>query len=248
MSQDRIALFKKWATLDEKRETLYGTKVYQMLNSFKTTHYTVNKNYQELSSAINSYEVNTKLWDNEKQEERILFFRELSRLLHNYLTSTYTLISQGKEISKNKKYKKLELFYNKKIGSLQSDDSYNFSRCLRHITQHYELLALVFHFSRIGIEMGKPAKQSIILDNKSLLDRKEGLHPKPEREGFTRYINNHDKIDLKIVLNQYQSLLDNFFEEFRLKTRDLYAKELKEYYIISEEIDRVRLELSSKNT
>lgn len=244
MSQDRIAIFEKWATLDKKRETLYGTKVSQILNSFRTTYYTVNKNYQELSSAINSYEANTKLWDNEKLEERKLFFTELSRLLHNYLASTYTLISQGEKISK--KYEKIMIFYDNKIDSLKSDDSYNFSRCLRHITQHYELLGLVAHFSRIGIEVGKPAKQSIILEKKSLLDRKDELHPKPEREGFIKYINNHDEIDLKFVLNQYQSLLDNFFEQFHLKTRELYAKELEEYYMISEEIDRLQLELSSK--
>ena len=244
MSQDRIAIFEKWATLIEKRETLYGTKVSQMLNSFRTTHYTVNKNYQELSSAINSYEANTKLWDNEKREERILFFMELSRLLHNYLASTYTLISQGEKISE--KHEKIRIFYNNEIASLRSDDSYNFSRCLRHITQHFELLDLVAHFSRIGIEIGQPAKQSIILEKKSLLDRKDELFRNPEREGFVRYIDNHAEIDLKFVLNQYQSLLDNFFEQFRLKTRELYAKELEEYSVISEEIVRLQLELSSK--
>jgi hypothetical protein len=243
MSQDRI--FDKLATLDKKRETLYGTNVSQMLNSFRTTHYTVNKNYQELSSAINSYEANTKLWDNEKREERILFFMELSRLLHNYLASTYTLISQGEKISE--KYEKIRFFYNNKIDSLRSDDSYNFSRCLRHITQHHELLALVARFSRIGIEIGKPAKQSIILEKKSLLDKKDELYHTPEREGFIRYINNHDEIDLKFVLTQYQLLLDNFFEQIHLKTRELYAKELEEYYMISKEIDRLQLELFSKN-
>lgn len=247
MSQDRHALFAKWMELDEKRETLEGTKISQMLNNFKNTHCTVSKNYQELSSVITDYEANTKFWKSEKLEEmKLALYEELSKLLHNYLASTYTLISQGKEISE--KFKKLKSFYKNKIDSLWSDDSYDFSRCLRHITQHHESLTLFFHFSRIGIEIGKPAKQSITLDNKRLLEKKDELYPKPEREGFIRYINNHDMIDLKIVLNQYQSLLDNFFEEFQLKIRKVYAKEFEEYYVIREEIDRVRLKLSSKNT
>jgi phage baseplate assembly protein W len=78
VNQKRIAIFQKWAALDEKMRGLYGTKVSQMLNSFRTSNYTVNKNYQELSTAINSYEANTKILNPEKQEERMLFFREFS--------------------------------------------------------------------------------------------------------------------------------------------------------------------------
>ena len=247
-----MQILEKWAELDEKMRGLYGTKVSQMLNSFRTTHYTVNKTYQELFTAINSYEVNTKIWNPEKQEERMLFFREFSRLLHNYLSSTYTLIQQAKELSEE--YEKVREFYKIKIAFLHNDNSYNFGRCLRHITQHFELLELVARFSRIGIEIGQPAKQSIILEKK-LLDDKKGndkkgeskLHPPVEREGFIKYLDEHDEIDLKIVLNQYQSLLDNFFEQFNLKTRELYAKDIEEYDEVNNEIQQLQLELRNTN-
>ncbi len=241
MSQNRrLQILEKLALLDEKKGTLYGTKVSQMLNNFRNTHYAVNKNYQELSTAINSYEANTTFLIN-IMKERVLFFAELSRLLHNYLASTYTLIAQGKKLSE--RYERISDFYKTKIGSLQSDDSYNFSRCLRHLTQHYELLDLVAHFSRMGI--GQPFRQSILLTKESLLERKEELYPILEREGFVRYIENHNEIDLKLALNQYQSLVDNFFEQFQIKTRELYSKELKENEEVDNEIQQLTLELEN---
>ena len=77
----------------------------------------------------------------------MLFFREFSRLLHNYLSSTYTLIQQVKELSEE--YEKVREFHKIKIAFLHNDNSHNFSRCLRHITQHFELLEFVARFSRI---------------------------------------------------------------------------------------------------
>jgi hypothetical protein len=241
VNQKRIAIFETWANLDGKKKGLYGYKVSQMLDSFGTTYYIVNKNYQELSLALNSYEAKTKFWEPERQEERFLFFKEFSRLLHNYLSSTYTLIKQSYKISKE--HKKSVRFYEKKIASLHKEDSYNFSMCLRHITQHFELLELEAHFSRRGIEIGQPFKRSIILGKDSLLERKYDLKEGVERDGFIKYVDSLDNIDLKIVLSEYQLLLVNFFEQFNLKTRELYASELKEYEAVDKEIQQLQLEL-----
>jgi len=238
VNQKRIAIFQKWAALDEKMRGLYGYKVSEMLNSFGITQYIVNKNYQELSLAFNSYEAKTKFWELEKQEERFLFFKEFSRLLHNYLSCTYSLITQSYGISEE--HKESLLFYEKKIASLHKEDSYNFSRCLRHITQHFELVELMEQLSRRGIEIGQPIKRSIILRKESLVDVGKELLDDKERKGFERYINTHDEIDLKLVLNQYQSLIDNFFEEFNLKTRKVFEKELEAHDAVYNEIEKLR--------
>ena len=73
------------------------------------------------------------------------------------------------------------------------------------------------------------------------------LRPPVEREGFKKYLDEHNEIDLKIVVNQYQSLLDNFFEQFNLKTRELYAKDIEEYDAVNNEIQQLQLELRNIN-
>jgi hypothetical protein len=240
MSQDRIAIFEKWATLDEKRETLYGTKVYRMLSNFKSTHYAVSKNYRELSIVIANYEGNSTFWSTLTRKDRILFFRELSRLLHNYLSSTFTLIQHNMELRNN--FGRISADYKSKIDALQSNDCYNFTRGLRNITQHIELPILLGHFSREKIN--HPIKQSIILEKQSLLLREKDIRSASERKGFGRYIRANKEIDLKLALNQYQCLLKDFYNWFYYRFDQLYAKELGEFATIEKEINKLQSELS----
>jgi hypothetical protein len=105
---------------------------------------------------------------------------------------------------------------------------------------------LVLSFSREGVERGKPAKQNVTLRKKKLLESGKGLHS-PERKGFERYINNNSDIDVKRVTAQYQDLLQNFYQDFDSRLRELYVTDLKEYKAIEEEIRKVRTELFSTN-
>lgn len=82
MSKEQI---QRLVALAEKRENLQGMKIYRMLMNLVTTNYAVNRNYQELSKAIPSYEGNIAIWDIKKRNELHQFLREISRLLHNYL-------------------------------------------------------------------------------------------------------------------------------------------------------------------
>jgi hypothetical protein len=239
VNQKRIAIFEKWATLDEKLETLYGTKIYRMLSNFKGTYYAVSKNYRELSIAIAKYEGNSTFWSTLTHKDRILFFRELSRLLHNYLSSTFTLIQHNMEL--RNKCDRISVEYKSKIDALQSNDCYNFIRGLRNITQHIELPSLLGHFSREKIN--HPTIQSIILGKQSLLLREKDICSRSEREGFGRYIRAEKEIDLKIALNQYQCLLKDFYNWFYHRFDQLYSKELKEYDAVDNEIQQLQLEL-----
>jgi hypothetical protein len=241
MSQDRIAIFEKWATLDEMRETLYGTKVCQMLSSFRSTHYAVNKNYQELSLVIARYESDQTFWSTLKRNDRIVFFREFSRLLHNYLSSAFSLICHNMRFRNN--YPRISEEYKQKLDDLLKNDCCPFMRGLRNITQHIELPDLVAHFSREGIN--QPVKQSIVLKKENLLLRGKDF-PHAIRDGFERYIRANKEIDLKIALSRYQCLLEDFHNWFYHRIKQLYARELKEYATISKEIRKLQLELSPK--
>ncbi len=243
-NERRIRIFEKWVELDDKKEAFYGTKVARMLDGFKVTYYAVNKNYQDLLSAFNSYETNPKFLDGIEITESTMFFNELSRLILNYLSSTYSLLKQGEESSKTEKFEVANSFYSSKMHFLHSNNCFCFCQCLRHIVQHFEQLVLMEHYSRSGVEMGKPPKQSISLRKKDLLELQGNLRPKVEREGFVRYIEYNTDIDLKSTISQYQDLITGFYLEFDNKMRELYASDLKELESISEEIRKVRMELS----
>jgi hypothetical protein len=47
---------KKYIELLDAREKLEGTRIFRMLLNLATSQYAVNRNYQELSSAINKCE------------------------------------------------------------------------------------------------------------------------------------------------------------------------------------------------
>ena len=163
-------------------------------------------------------------------------------MLHNYLASTYTLIEHGKKVPKS--HHRISRDYEEKIITLEADDCYGFCRSLRHITQHQELLELITYFSRVGIPSGEPAKHSIILRQETLKDYH--IIRKTDRESFRRYISNHDQLDLKIALNQYENILEKFYAWFNCKIEELYENELREYSTINTEIKKIQEELAKK--
>jgi hypothetical protein len=242
-NERRIKIFEKWAELDDKKEALHGIKVARMLDGFKVTYYAVNKNYHDLLSALNGYESNPKFLDDKEVTKRSLFFNDLSRLILNYLSSTYSLLQQAEKSTRKGKFEKAKDYYSVKKRCLQSNACFSFCMCLRHIAQHFEQIVLMEHFSREGIEVGKPPKQNITLRKKELL-LQDTLYPQIEREGFENYINSSKNIDLKCAIEEYQKLINNFYQGFADKMRELYISDLQEYEAVNEEIHKLREQLN----
>ena len=94
---------KKFVELFEKREKLKGTKITRTLRNLSTSQYAVNKNYEELHAAITSYECNMEIWDVKNRAQFEAFLWELSRLVQNYVLSTYTLIEHNRRFCEEAK-------------------------------------------------------------------------------------------------------------------------------------------------
>jgi hypothetical protein len=227
--------------LVQKREQLEGTRIFGMLLNLDTSHYAVSKNYQELSSAFAFYEGNLEIWDVKKRQKLDFFLRELSRLLHNYLSSTFSLIRHNVKLCNELDSVELNQEYSKAIKALELNDCYWFVKDLRNSAQHVGLpiLSAQLSFSR---NQGNPeVKHRILLDKEILLNWKEW------KKGSKNYINSHKEIDLKLVINEYQLLVRNFYVWFNKTIVQRFSKQLQEFAEIDREICKLSHELFNKS-
>lgn len=212
-----------------------------MLFHLSGSHYAVSKNYEELISKFTFYEGNIEIWDVKKRQELNFFLRELSRLLLNYLSSTFSLIRHYANVRDKLSCSEINKNYSKEVIVLDSNDCCWFVKDLRKVAQHEGLpvLSAQFSFSRLK---GTPEfKQRILLDKNALLESKD------LKQGSKRYINSQKEIDLKSVINEYQKLVDNFFIWFNAEVNRIYFKQLQEFGEIDREIGDANRELFNKS-
>lgn len=237
MSEENV---KKLGTLVEKREELEGTKIFRMLLNLGTSNYAVSKNYQELSSAFAFYEGNLEIWNVQKRQKLNFFLRELSRLLHNYLSSTFSLIRHNVKLCNELNCHELSQDYSKEVDALELNDCYWFVKDLRNFAQHgLPILSAQISFSRT--QGNSEFKHRNTMDKDILLNWKEW------KRGSKNYINSHEEIDLKLVINEYQTLIRNFYIWFNKKVVQLYSKQLEEFAKVDHEIGRLNQELFNKS-
>lgn len=229
MSKVQIQRLK---ALADQREFMQGTKLYRLLKSLADTHYAVDKNYQELLQAIVNFEGNIELMSDGKRQEFIAYFRELSRLLHNYLSGTFSLIRHTSKLAIDLKCSDLSKEYGKKIGDLNSNDCVFFIKDLRNFVQHVGLPELAGQFT---YEKAKTPN----VTQRVLFDKTELLKWKEWKAGSKRYITTNQEIDLKIVINQYQLLINQFHNWFIKKIISQYSKEFEEFAKIDKEISEL---------
>lgn len=204
--------------LMEKREQLEGTKISEILFNLATLRYTVDKNYEELSAAINYIEPFLSVPDIKMFNA---CFREISRLLHNYLSSNYSLIGQYRKLSKDLNCQKLNEGYSEKINALNMDEHVRFINDLRTSAQHVGLPILLAHFSRKTRD--SQLEQKILLHKKTLLTKWKKWNP-----ASRSFIDSHENIDLKTVLAEHQSMTTAFYKWFCEAVTNLYSKQLNE--------------------
>ena len=79
------------------------------------------------------------------------------------------------------------------------------------------------------------------MDKDILVDWKEW------KKGSKNYINSHREIDLKLVINEYQLLVRNFYVWFNKMVVQIYSKQLREFAEIDREIGKMNQELFNKS-
>lgn len=229
---------KKYIELLEAREKLEGTRIFRMLLNLATSQYVVNRNYCELAIAINKYESDLEIWNIRKRVLFEAFLRELTRLLQNYLSSTYSLIEHNRQFCNDLNCSELDRAYSEKIEALRSNDCVKFVRDLRTFSQHIGLPLLS---GQISIKKLSAESNSSEFKQRILLQKSELLKWKEWKKASENYINSHEEIDLKLVLNEYQSLIKTFYEWFYKKVTELYSKQLLEYAKIDSELARLNM-------
>jgi hypothetical protein len=223
---------QRFLELIEKRDKLFGTKIDQMLHNLSISNYTVNRNYQHLLAAITSYEGNLQIWAVKNRAKFHAFIKELMRLFHNYLSSTYSLVEHNRKFCKDLKCVELSKTYSERVAALLSNNCVTFIKDLRRFSQHVGIPLLSGQISL------KPEKKEF--KQRILLQKEEFVKMKGWKEASEEYINLHQEIDLKLVLIEYQSLIKNFYQWFYKKATDVYSRELEELAEINSEIERLR--------
>lgn len=205
-----------------------------MLHNLDVSDYAVNRNYQELSSAISAYEVNLEIWNMEKREILRAFLRELSRLLHNYLSSTFSLIRHNVKVCEDLHCAVLSKEYSEKLRVLEKYDCISFVKDLRNFSQHVGLPIPSAQLQFGNVKGVQEVKQKILLDKEALLG--DWAYWKPASK---RYVQMFKEIDLKVVLSEYQGLITWFYEWFYKRATQLSSEQIREVDEIETEIRKL---------
>jgi hypothetical protein len=226
---------KHIVALIDKREKLKGTQIFNDIQNLATSHYFVIRNYQELERQISIFEKDAiSIWDITKRDKFQAFLRELSRLIHNYLSSTFSLISHSSNFCDQLQNKTLRKEYDEMVAKLKLYDCYHFVKDLRRVNQHIGLpiIAAQLDFRSDPNEI----QSRILFDKKTLLSWKGN---NAWTAGSKSYLNAHKEIEVTIVFSEYQGLIKEFYDWFYKKASSVYANELKEFFDNEYEIGRL---------
>jgi hypothetical protein len=227
---------RKFVELIEKRERLLGTRVFRMLLQLATSHYAVNRNHKELSSAVSCYENNLAIWNINKRQQLDRFLREFSRLLQNYLLSIYSLIEHTRVFCKDLECPKLDDEYTHKLEILLNNDCVRFVRDLRTYSQH---IGLPFISANISFSKRSKETDQAQIKHQILLEKNELEKWKRWNKQSRKYLDSQESIDLKIVLGVYQTLTHDFYQWFYKRVSELYSRELEEFFSTESEIAKL---------
>lgn len=240
MSEEGI----RWIELAEKREQLEGTKIIMLIEHLATSHYILNLNYHELRGLIDSYESDRKIWNVENRPKLEALQREFLRLLHNFLSSIFSLVEHTYAFRKDLDNSELDSFYNEKLKELRINECITFLKDLRTFSQHYKLpfVSATLSFTASDSKKGDGiTEQKLSLDKDNLLKWTRWSSPS---RAFLR--SQDDKIDIKKIIEEYQALIRNFYNQFYIKAVKLYEKEIMELFNLEKEMYELQEKTDSR--
>jgi len=205
-----------------------------MLHHLAFSIYILNRNYLELFIAIKKYKRNLSIWDLRNRPQLDKFMREFSRLLHNYILSTYSLVEHTQNLRKKLNQAELDREFSLKVKALSNYECVKFVKKLRHYFQHFNLplVTATLSFEKKNKGNGGVIRQRVLLDKEELLKWNKW-------KGSRNYIISKKEIDMEPILSEYQILIGNFYKWFYAKIEKLYSKELKELGELEKELAKL---------
>lgn len=218
----------------KKREALKGFKIMVKIRHLGISQYTVNRNYSELLQLFESYSKDSSIWGMRNRPKLNALSREFMRLMHNYLSSIYSLIQHTIAFRNNLNISAFNDEYDTEINKINSNPCVSFIRDLRTFAQHYELpfVGASIHFSRKG-HNGK----SGVIEQKMQLSIKELLKWNKWNKHSINYIKQHEKeIEINLLVEEYQNIIMNFYKWLNRRIIELFKPEIQELSLLENEI------------
>jgi len=223
---------KKWIDLIHKLESLEGNKILSKIKHLAISQFTLNRNYQELDSLIKGYEKDLSIWSIDNRAKLDLIQREFLRLLHNYLSSIFSLVGHTYAFRDDISNENIEKFILDEINRFKEDSSLVFLKDLRTYTQHYKLPFSTASLSFKSVSQGRGISEQKLELNLDELS-KWSKWTKKSKE----FLETQDKkIDIKKVIDFYQKNITDLYKSIYDKIIKVYEKELEEYINLEREI------------
>lgn len=237
---------KKWLELVNKLESSEGNKILGGLKHLATSQYAFNRNFDELIRLIKIFEEDLSIWSVENRNKLDALQREFLRLLHNYLSSAFSLIQHTYVFKDSLKNDELKRFYSEVSKNFKVDEIMVLIQDLRIYTQHYKLpfSKASISFTRIDKDMSK----GMVSKQELLLDRKELLKWKRWAPLSKKYLANQVKdIKLKDLVIDYYNKIQTFYGDLYSKVLSLYKREVEESSAIEGKIIKLQKEMDNKS-
>lgn len=229
--------------LYNKKLSLLGHSILTSLESLSKTHYIVKKNYDDLIYLLLKCEEELlfEIYENRKLGQNLKL--EISRMLHNYLSSVQSLIDHTRRLRNKLKNNELNTFWDVQIKKLLNNACIKFVKQFRNYIQHYEIPIL---HSKLKISNPDGITPEVIQNRNAtfeyniFIDREELLIWDRWNNKSKRYINKFgDDLDLKSIFLEYQQLNNDFYDWFYNKIYSLYEDDIKKVYEIDDKIRQI---------
>lgn len=197
------------------------------ISNLKCTRYVFQRNYEDLIILLDSIEkpeVALPLCDIHARKSLTIVLFEISRLLHNFLSSAKTLIDHTRVFIKDQYLDRpfLNEFRKEVENRFSNQGEQAFIQRFRNYCLHQKLT-----FIESSLDLGHVndpnIKHSIHLDKARLL-KWDGWN-KPAKEFLNKQ---KDKIDLKLLLITYFHLIDDFYQWLDKRFIDIHKNEINE--------------------
>jgi len=215
--------------LTKFHDEIYKSKEYlkiRELRLFSNSYQVFNGNYKELIKKLTKHErislielIHPK---NGQQKQLRKHQLEITRCLHNFLASAYSLIDNTRKQTKSLGDASFQNEYNKKVEELFKNNTISiFIKELRRFTQHFKMpqVSTTISFTkRYNIEFYQETK--LFITTSYLI----GFDWSPKSKKIIE--DNPNGVEIKVMLNEYYDLVTKFQKWYEQKQKLLLKIEL----------------------
>lgn len=175
--------------------------------------------YEHIHAPLNDDNLSIELIQNVRLPFiREKYINELFRLIHNYLTSSFTLVGHSRRLKDSYKATAFYTQYNEKIAVFNKSAIHHFIQDLRNYFVHYGVPSLGWNISL----KQQSNNFELNIDKESLL----------EWNGWTsvtrKYLTNSDAtINLIKVIEEHEKMIDELYKWLYQNFKDLHYKDIE---------------------